>query len=147
VAVDASGTFSETKRQAGLLRMLPAGVVLSDYAGCSIRLIDCEWFRTEARFVAEPRQSRPPARSWLLRRARPRKNRALPGRRCFILDRFTEIKEKSAIDRFSFGRDVPAASVGGLRCSVAYSLEHWNAAGGLSYSSSALLSSTFIRNR
>jgi hypothetical protein len=32
VAVDASGTFSETKRQAGLLRMLQAGVVLSDYA-------------------------------------------------------------------------------------------------------------------
>src|ERR1700724_4281477 len=32
VAVDASGTFSETKRQVGLLRMLPAGVVASDYA-------------------------------------------------------------------------------------------------------------------
>jgi hypothetical protein len=32
VAVDASGTFSEIKRQAGLLRMLQAGVVLSDYA-------------------------------------------------------------------------------------------------------------------
>jgi hypothetical protein len=32
VAVDASGTFSETKRQAGLLRMLQAGVVVSDYA-------------------------------------------------------------------------------------------------------------------
>src|SRR6202161_3925455 len=32
VAVDASGTFSETKRQAGLLRMLQAGVIVSDYA-------------------------------------------------------------------------------------------------------------------
>src|ERR1700741_432283 len=32
VAVDASGTFSETKRQAGLLKMLQAGVVVSDYA-------------------------------------------------------------------------------------------------------------------
>ena len=32
VAVDASGTFSETKRQIGLLRMLQAGVILSDYA-------------------------------------------------------------------------------------------------------------------
>jgi nicotinamidase-related amidase len=32
VAVDASGTFSETKRQVGLLRMLQAGVILSDYA-------------------------------------------------------------------------------------------------------------------
>ncbi|WP_274918727.1 isochorismatase family protein [Streptomyces sp. WZ-12] len=32
VAVDASGTFSQTKRQAGLLRMQQAGVIVSDYA-------------------------------------------------------------------------------------------------------------------
>src|SRR5712691_11901590 len=32
VAVDASGTFSDTKREAGLLRMQQAGVILSDYA-------------------------------------------------------------------------------------------------------------------
>lgn len=32
VAVDASGTFSGTKREAGLLRMQQAGVVVSDYA-------------------------------------------------------------------------------------------------------------------
>ena len=32
VAVDACGTFSETKRQVGLLRMSQAGVILSDYA-------------------------------------------------------------------------------------------------------------------
>lgn len=32
VAVDASGTFSQTKREAGLLRMQQAGVILSDYA-------------------------------------------------------------------------------------------------------------------
>src|SRR6201982_409175 len=31
VAVDASGTFSETKRQAGILRMLQAGVIVSGY--------------------------------------------------------------------------------------------------------------------
>jgi len=31
VAVDASGTFSDTKRDAGLLRMQQAGVILSDY--------------------------------------------------------------------------------------------------------------------
>ncbi len=31
-AVDASGTFRETKRQAGLLRMMQAGVIMSDYA-------------------------------------------------------------------------------------------------------------------
>jgi hypothetical protein len=29
--VDASGTFSVTKRQAGRLRMLQAGVIISDY--------------------------------------------------------------------------------------------------------------------
>ncbi|MFJ5948998.1 isochorismatase family protein [Streptomyces noursei] len=32
VAVDASGTFSQTKRQAGLARMQQAGVIVSDYA-------------------------------------------------------------------------------------------------------------------
>ncbi|MGN5380766.1 isochorismatase family protein [Streptomyces lasalocidi] len=32
VAVDASGTFSQTKREAGLLRMQQAGVIVSDYA-------------------------------------------------------------------------------------------------------------------
>src|SRR5579863_10755156 len=32
VAVDACGTFNETKRQVGLLRMLQAGVILADYA-------------------------------------------------------------------------------------------------------------------
>jgi nicotinamidase-related amidase len=32
VAVDASGTFHETKREAGLLRMQQAGVTVSDYA-------------------------------------------------------------------------------------------------------------------
>ncbi|MFF9076488.1 isochorismatase family protein [Streptomyces sp. NPDC014735] len=32
VAVDASGTFSRAKREAGLLRMQQAGVILSDYA-------------------------------------------------------------------------------------------------------------------
>jgi hypothetical protein len=31
VAVDACGTFTKTKRQVGLLRMMQAGVVLSDY--------------------------------------------------------------------------------------------------------------------
>jgi hypothetical protein len=30
VAVDTSGTFSETKREVGLLRMLQAGVIISD---------------------------------------------------------------------------------------------------------------------
>ncbi|MFE7527335.1 isochorismatase family protein [Kitasatospora sp. NPDC057542] len=32
VAVDASGTFSRTKREAGLLRVQQAGVIVSDYA-------------------------------------------------------------------------------------------------------------------
>jgi nicotinamidase-related amidase len=39
VAVDASGTFSETKRQAGLLRMHQAGVILSDYATLMVEIL------------------------------------------------------------------------------------------------------------
>src|SRR6185369_15361856 len=39
VAVDASGTFSETKRQVGLLRMLQAGVILSDYATLMVEVL------------------------------------------------------------------------------------------------------------
>jgi nicotinamidase-related amidase len=39
VAVDACGTFSETKRQAGLLRMMQAGVILSDYATLMVELL------------------------------------------------------------------------------------------------------------
>ena len=39
VAVDASGTFSQTKRQAGLLRMAQAGVVLSDYSTLMVEIL------------------------------------------------------------------------------------------------------------
>jgi nicotinamidase-related amidase len=39
VAVDASGTFSETKRHTGLLRMLQAGVILSDYASLMVEIL------------------------------------------------------------------------------------------------------------
>jgi nicotinamidase-related amidase len=39
VAVDASGTFSDTKREAGLLRMLQAGVILSDYATLIVEIL------------------------------------------------------------------------------------------------------------
>lgn len=39
VAVDACGTFSETKREAGLLRMLQAGVILSDYATLMVEVL------------------------------------------------------------------------------------------------------------
>src|SRR5437899_8629409 len=39
VAVDASGTFSETKRQVGLLRMLQAGVIISDYATFMVEIL------------------------------------------------------------------------------------------------------------
>ena len=39
VAVDASGTFSKTKREAGLLRMQQAGVILSDYATLMIEIL------------------------------------------------------------------------------------------------------------
>ena len=39
VAVDASGTFSETKRQVGLLRMLQAGVIISDYSTLMVEIL------------------------------------------------------------------------------------------------------------
>jgi nicotinamidase-related amidase len=39
VAVDASGTFSDTKHAVGLLRMLQAGVILSDYATLVIEVL------------------------------------------------------------------------------------------------------------
>ena len=39
VAVDASGTFSETKRQVGLLRMMQAGVILSDYSALMVEIL------------------------------------------------------------------------------------------------------------
>ena len=39
VALDASGTSSETKRQVGLLRMLQAGVILSDYATLIVEIL------------------------------------------------------------------------------------------------------------
>ena len=39
VAVDASGTFNETKRQTGLLRMQQAGVILSDYATLMVEIL------------------------------------------------------------------------------------------------------------
>src|ERR1700740_3508792 len=40
VAVDASGTFNETKRQTGLLRMLQAGVIVSDYATLMVEILE-----------------------------------------------------------------------------------------------------------
>jgi hypothetical protein len=39
VAVDASGTFSETKREVGVLRMLQAGVIVSDYASLMVEIL------------------------------------------------------------------------------------------------------------
>src|SRR6201995_3307143 len=39
VAVEAPGTFSETKRQVGLLRMLQAGVIVSDYATLMVEIL------------------------------------------------------------------------------------------------------------
>jgi nicotinamidase-related amidase len=39
VAVDACGTFSKTKREVGLLRMMQAGVILSDYATLMIEVL------------------------------------------------------------------------------------------------------------
>jgi nicotinamidase-related amidase len=39
VVVDACGTFSQTKRQVGLLRMMQAGVIVSDYATLMIEIL------------------------------------------------------------------------------------------------------------
>lgn len=39
VAVDACGTFSETKHRVGLLRMVQAGVILSDYATLMVEIL------------------------------------------------------------------------------------------------------------
>jgi len=39
VAVDASGTFNETKREVGLLRMLQAGVIISDYTTLMVEVL------------------------------------------------------------------------------------------------------------
>jgi nicotinamidase-related amidase len=39
VAVDVCGTFNETKREVGLLRMMQAGVILSDYATLMIEVL------------------------------------------------------------------------------------------------------------
>jgi len=39
VAVDACGTFSHTKREAGLLRMLQAGVIVTDYASLMVEIL------------------------------------------------------------------------------------------------------------
>ena len=39
VAVDASGTFNETKRQVGLLRVLQAGVIVSDYTTLMVEIL------------------------------------------------------------------------------------------------------------
>src|SRR6201984_134765 len=38
-AVDACGTFSQTKHQAGLMRMMQAGVIVSDYATLMIEIL------------------------------------------------------------------------------------------------------------
>jgi hypothetical protein len=37
--IDASGTFSETKRITGLLRMVQAGVILIDYATVAVEML------------------------------------------------------------------------------------------------------------
>ena len=38
--MDACGTFSETKRQIGLLRMLQAGVIVADYATLMVEILN-----------------------------------------------------------------------------------------------------------
>jgi nicotinamidase-related amidase len=52
VAVDASGTFNETKRQAGLLRMQAAGVVVTDYATPLVEILKDNSRQVAAEFYA-----------------------------------------------------------------------------------------------
>jgi nicotinamidase-related amidase len=69
VAVDACGTFSETKRQAGLLRMIQAGVIVPDYttlmievlkdnarpeAGAVYNAIDMDWAKLVGQIAKAP---------------------------------------------------------------------------------------------
>lgn len=71
VAVDACGTFSETKRQMGLLRMTQAGVIVSDYAtlmmeilkdndrpeaGAVYEAIDMDWANLVGQIARAPRK-------------------------------------------------------------------------------------------
>src|SRR5258706_5070464 len=58
VAVDASGTFSDTKREAGLLRIQQAGVIVSDYATLMVEIL-----KDNAR-PEEPPASAPPVLPW-----------------------------------------------------------------------------------
>jgi nicotinamidase-related amidase len=76
VAVDACGTFSETKRQVGLLRMMQAGVILSDYATLMVEIlkdngrpeagavygaVDMDWAKLVGQIVhAHPKQMQHP---------------------------------------------------------------------------------------
>jgi nicotinamidase-related amidase len=76
VAVDASGTFSETKRQVGLLRMLQAGVILSDYATLMVEISRTMRDRRPARFT-EPWTWAGP--SLLARSPRPTENNSSAG--------------------------------------------------------------------
>jgi nicotinamidase-related amidase len=39
-AIDASGTFSETKRTTGILRMMQAGVIVTDYASIAVEMLN-----------------------------------------------------------------------------------------------------------
>jgi len=39
-AIDASATFSETKRTTGILRMVQAGVIVTDYASIAVEMLN-----------------------------------------------------------------------------------------------------------
>jgi len=67
VAVDASGTFSDTKRQVGLLRMLQAGITLSDYATL---MVESSRTTRDRRPVKSTRPWICPGRRWLARSLR-----------------------------------------------------------------------------
>lgn len=85
VAVDACGTFSQTKREVGLLRMLQAGLIVCDYASLIVEMlkdnsrpdagaiygaIDMPWAKLVGQ-IAQPYGKRRPAEWWLQADGKP----------------------------------------------------------------------------
>jgi hypothetical protein len=95
VAVDASGTFSETKRQVGLLRMLQAGVIVSDYATLMVGILkanaraeagevygaidmECQACRPDRPRVRKVNESTDPLSTWRYQRLQSAIGAAIP---------------------------------------------------------------------
>jgi len=101
VAVDASGTFSETKRQVGLLRMLQAGVIVSDYTTLMVEILKDKCATRSGEFTGPWTWLGPSlsARSPTLSKSkRPRKSHSAPQRSkaIFALPTITALQRRRA---------------------------------------------------